>query len=273
MQIVKMGMVFLVLSFMPLFSLAAASEKQKSVDESVSSVIIDNSKKMINHSEATPFFYTETIRNISSNKPAFVNVDIYRLNNIGEKEEDLTPVKMSNDADVYAMPNQIIVPADGVRTIRVYLTKKLLRTDDQYYRIRFIPSTMPLEDDSVSNEKQRARSSLNIGMGAGQLLMVGRTKPSFDTKVYIEKDDSGKSELIIHNKGNSYIRLDNMKTCFIKTARKPCQYISGRHVNAGRTKKLPIESNVITVSLELVEGDKTRKIIYDRQAATPLKLG
>ena len=214
MRPLKVGVIFLALSFMYLLSLASSPGGQQQTTETVSSVIIDNVKKMIDHSENTPFYYTETIRNISSDKPAFVNVDVYRLNNVGEKEEDLTTVEMSDDADVYAMPNQIIVPADGVRTVRVYLTEKMQRNNDRYYRIRFSPSALPEEQDSDASEKNKSKSALHIGMGAGQLLMVSREKPTFDTKVSIDKSNGGKSELVIHNKGNSYVRLENMKTCF-----------------------------------------------------------
>lgn len=269
------GTLFLVLPFMSFFSLAESPKKQGEQEpavETVSSVIIDHSKKIFSESESVPTYYTETIRNVSSEKPAFVNVDIYRLNNIGEDKENLTKVEVSDDADIYVMPNQIIVPASGLRTVRVYLTKKLQRNQDKYFRIRFSPSTSPAQSDTAQKDKKVPESSLYLGMGAGQLLMVGRSNPLFDTKVSVDKKAGGKNELVINNMGNSFIRLDNMKTCFTKEHKKPCIYASGAHVNAGDMKALPIDDNVQSIVLQLVEGNKVRKVEYDRQAPKPLKV-
>ena len=121
-------------------------------------------------------------------------------------------------------------------------------------------------------KKDVPRSSLHLGMGAGQLLMIARNNPSFDTKVSVDKRAGGKDELTIHNMGNSFIRLNNMKTCFMKKYKKPCVYASGRHVNAGHVKSLPIDHDVQNIVLELVEGDEIRKVEYNRQASSPLKV-
>ena len=276
MRKIVIGTLFLVLPFMSFLSLAVApkkEEKQEPAVETISSVIIDHLKKIISESDSIPTYYTESIRNASSEKPAFVNIDIYRLNNIGEDKEDLTKVELTDDADIYVMPNQIIVPASGVRTVRVYLTKKLQRSQDTYFRIRFSPSTSPAQDDTAQEDKNIPESSLFLGMGAGQLLMVSRDNPSFDTNISLDKNASGADELIIHNMGNSFIRLDNMKTCFMKERKKPCTYASGRHVNAGDMKILPIDNDIRTIVLELIEGDRVRKVEYDRQASKPLKMG
>ena len=262
---------FLSLSFTPFLLAEATDTKQGQIVDTVSSVTIDNTKKMVSYAESTPFFYTETIRNVSSDKPAFVNIDTYRLNNIGEEKEDLTKVELSGDADVYAMPSQIVVPAGGVRTVRIYLTKKLQRDRDQYFRIRFSPSTSPLEEEAVSNNK-KSRSSLFVGMGAGQLLMVSRNNPSFNTKVTVDKNSDGKKQLVIQNGGNSFIRLENLKTCYGSKHKKPCKYSSGRHVNAGDIKKLPIDDDVRTMFVEIVEGNKIRHVEYDQQASNLLKV-
>ena len=269
----------LFLFLMPFISQAATDKKQDTVtkqrtietSETVSSVTISHIKKMVSHSETVPTYYTETVRNVSSDKPAFVNVGVYRLNNPGGDQEDLTPVELSDDADVYAMPNQVVVPAGGVRTVRVYLTEKMKRDRDRYFRIRFSPSTLPVDEEG-SPTKKSAKSSLFIGMGAGQLLMVNKSNPLFDTKVYVQKTLAGTSELVLHNKGDSFIRLEKMKTCYTKDQKKPCQYTSGKHINAGAIKKLPIHKSISTIVVELIEGDKTRTVEYDYQSPETVKI-
>ena len=237
-----------------------------------SAVSIHNTKKYISKNDIFPDYYSESIRNITSDKPAYVTVDVYRLHNPGADKEELTELKVTDDAEIYVMPRQVLIPAGGSRAVRVYLTRKVERDRDRYYRIRFSPS--PLQPEHWHNSSASSTgSSLFLGLGVGQLLMVGRTKPEYETRVSTRKEaKAGDNILMIENRGNSYVRINNMKTCFQKTLRKPCQYGGNKHVNAGATLSFPVSGKTATIDFDLAEGDRIRKVQVHRIAGDDFKV-
>lgn len=247
-----------------------AKVENKAVRDAASLITIENTKKFINPSEQFPMYYSETVRNQSSGKPAFVTVEVYKLNNPGGEKEDLTKLSLVEEAGIYAMPNKLVIPAGGSRAVRVYLTKEIARDKDQYYRIRFSPS--PVIDEEVDKKnKSKNAPGLSLGIGFGQLLMINREKPVFETRVYTRK--KGQDEILeIENKGNSFIRLDKMKVCFIKELKEPCQYLGGKHINAGSQFFKELIKTIRSVDFTLIEGTRHRKVQYDRAAKKPLSI-
>ena len=251
-------------------SVSTVNASKQIRDSSPSIVTISQTKKYIDYCETVPCHYVEPINNLAKDKPAFVTVKVYRLHNPGAESENLEELDFTENNEIYVMPNQIVIPAGGVRSVRVYITEKLKRSRDQYFRIRFQPS--PVETDSTDSESNRqASSSLFLGFGIGQLLMISRESTAYNTSITIDRTGSP-SCLVISNKGNSFVRLEGLRTCYSPTSRLPCQYLSSKHVNAAGIKTFSLEDNVKSIDFDLAEGTSIRRVSYDKNRNEMLKI-
>lgn len=250
-----------------MFSIAALGFEGQNVEashESASVISIKETRKFIVPKQQFPEYYTEVVYNQSASSPAFVSVDVYRLSNPG-KEETLTRLSLAENSEIYTVPHKLVIPAGGSRAVRIYLTEGISRDEDQYYRIRFSPSQVEPEEIKGENDKYNCRSGLSLGIGFGQLLMINRTKPSFDTQISIHKEHEEK-KLEVRNNGNSFIRIEDMKICFARELKQPCQYASVKHVNPAARLSNDLDNSIRTIDFTLVEGDQRRSVSYDRLA-------
>ena len=270
---IKKAQVFLSIFFVSCFSLASeiVSLPEKEINQrteqraerEVASVIsLIQVREYVSDQQALPYYYTSTVRNLSASKPAYVTAKVYRVNNPGEQKEDLTPETLL-EGEVRVIPDQIVIPAGGRRGVKVYLSEKIRREKDQYYRVRFTPSPVESEKDSLDvSAVNKTGSSMYLGVGVGQILFVGKNKPGYKSHVRIEKGQSAPS-LVVDNQGDSYLRIENMKICYKPDVKKSCTYFSSNHVIAGTHKQWLLDNTIKTIELELLEGESKRKVLYD----------
>ena len=247
-------------------------EKKASQKEVASVISLNQVREYVSDQQTLPYYYTTTVRNLSDNKPAYVTARVYRVNNPGEKQEDLTSIEALLGGEVSVIPNQIVIPAGGRRGVRVYLSNKVNRDKDQYYRIRFSPS--PIKSEQSSSGKAAADkhdSSMYLGVGIGQILFISKSKPAYKSRVRVEKDKSTKW-LVADNQGDSFLRVENMKFCYKKSAKKACTYFSSNHVVAGKHKSWPLDSSIKTIDFDLLEGGHKRKVHYDSEHPETVKI-
>ncbi|MGY0216985.1 hypothetical protein ACWJJH_06300 [Endozoicomonadaceae bacterium StTr2] len=233
-------------------------------------VTISQTKKYISCDEKSPCHYVESIYNKAKNKPAFVTIRVLKINNPGGDNEELEELDFSEESEIYVMPNQVVIPANGMRSVRIYVTGQISRNRDQYFRIRFSPT--PLEHEAPDGDKQsQSSSALFLGFGIGQLLLVARTDPAYNSSILIDKEDKS-PVLKVSNLGNSFIRLERLRICYSKESGMPCQYLSSKHVRTKAHKTFPLEEHVRSIEFSLEEGRNHQKVSYEKDRKTPLTI-
>ncbi len=147
-------------------------------------------------------------------------------------------------------PARLIVPARGLQAVRFLY--RGTRTQERYFRVRFIP-VLPEVDDGFAMDQRQAdayRDSLKAGVtvlaGYGSILFVRPAEPYYATRTHTQA-----GTLTVTNEGNSTVVLDHFRVC--KAADEQCGPATKHHVLPGRSRQMQGKPGEV-FQFELQEG-------------------
>lgn len=160
-------------------------------------------------------------------------------------------------AGLIASPSRLIVPAHGQQATRLVFQGD--RTQERYYRVRFIP-VLPQSADEFAlsaQEREDYREQLSAGVnvlaGYGVFVIVHPDRAHFE--VQTEQTDD---HVLLHNAGNSTAVLDELRTCTaVPESCTPPQRI---HLLPQRSHRLARDAGQ-QHRLQLVEGERRRPLL------------
>lgn len=183
---------------------------------------------------------------------AFVKVEVLEVLGRDKKGQEITKDIEGVDSGFVVTPRKLIIPPNSSRSVRYFLDKEMQREKDRVFRVRFLP-VAPTKEEGFFVGNVDYETALGITAGWGQLVFLSKNNAFYNTE--FKRSDNG---VLVSNKGDSYIRLDEMKVCDKKES---CKLSSEVIVRPG-------ESRVIFSRQEggeflLIEGDnRVKKAFY-----------
>lgn len=156
------------------------------------------------------------IRN-SGDDTGYVRVDVSEILYLpnGEKSEkkiDAATVASGKVDGLIFTPSRMIIPANGMQTGRLVVVGS--RDKERYYRVRYIP-VMPKDQYDFGQSKKeydeyskKLNAGVSILTGYGAMVIVRPENVRFNTEI-VQRDN----RIVITNKGNSSIRIEDIKLC------------------------------------------------------------
>jgi P pilus assembly chaperone PapD len=194
---------------------------------------------------------------------AFVRIEVKEIvyENGKPVERDVSAVSLTQGAtqpSLIASPARLIIPANSAQTTR-WLTMGP-RTDERYYRVRFVPVMPEQSDDFALTDEQRTTyaDSLSAGLtlltGYGAIIVARPDPARYDTRM---TDEAGRYQ--VHNAGNSTIALTELHDC--NTSGTDCSAQTTRRVLPG--SRAVIDKGADRVyRATLVEGRSTKTVTF-----------
>lgn len=189
---------------------------------------------------------------------AFVKVSVAEL----VYDRDGTPREIDQESlpmaerGVVASPARLIVPANGMQTVR--LLYRGGRDSERYFRLRFVP-VLPEAQDGFNLSEAEAeqyrdglKAGVNLLAGYGTLLFVRPDQVRYDTPI-----DDQPARLSVGNNGNATVILDRFRHCSRDGQR--CDTTTKHHLLPGRVREFPRQEGW-TYEFELIEGRDRREL-------------
>lgn len=203
---------------------------------------------------------TKRIYNTGSSM-AFVRVDLLDIEpeKNANKEKELTTSSVERNR-LIVTPQRLIISPGGFQSIRILWPGE--RNQEKYFRIRFTPvipeagDSFGLDNTVVSEyRKTTLQAGLTVLTGYGTIVIVQPDKPIFSTVI----DDLNSKFIIVSNKGNATISLDNIRQC--KFANTDCSAVTRELILPGRTHRVE-KKNEYKTNFTLVEGLNKKVMSY-----------
>ena len=162
----------------------------------------------------------------------------------------------TDKSGLVASPARMIIPANGQQATRLIYSGD--RTQEKYYRVRYVPAAPEKNDDFAISSEERTKYEKELS--AGVSVMTG-----FGTVVYVHpvnaqyatefKEEAG--GYTVRNNGNSTIILDSFKGCDAKG--QNCQPGRIIHVRPKRSETFS-KAEQPTYQFKLIEGNQEKPI-------------
>ncbi|WP_312626465.1 hypothetical protein [Scandinavium sp.] len=194
------------------------------------------------------------VRN-NGDSTAFVRVEVREVTYSpdGKKQEtriDAQDAAKSNIDGLIFTPGRMIIPAKGMQSGRLVVTGN--RDRERYYRVRFIP-VMPKDKNEFGQSQKefdeysaKVNAGISVLTGYGVMVIVHPKNPQYKTVF-----ETQGNKIIVHNKGNSSVSLEDIKQCKSEKCSDPVYTI----VRPGSRYELKKEINAVT-QFTLLEGKK-----------------
>ncbi|MEX2489800.1 MAG: fimbria/pilus periplasmic chaperone [Pseudomonadales bacterium] len=171
----------------------------------------------------------------------YVQVEVFKVENPGEENEERIKVDNPEDLKLIATPNKLIVPEGGQKLIRI-VNLVSQNDEERVYRINVTPVVAPLEEET---------SQLRVVVAYQILTIVQPDNPT--TELEVERDGQ---QITFQNNGNSNILLSDGRQCQSES-QENCRELSSRRLYAGNswTLDLPYDTPV-AYSVRTYDGIK-----------------
>ena len=207
--------------------------------------------------------YTKRIYN-GGDSTAYVKVSVLEIHYKPDGSFTETPVKGLDAAGkgtgLIASPARLIIPVKGMQTTRLLFRGD--RSEERYYRVRFVP-VLPTKADEFSvdeadREKYNASMSagINVMAGYGTVFFVRPANARFDSQI-----NNSASRYTLNNQGNSTVLVDNFKDCPAQGGGE-CEPVKKHHVLPNKTFALDKIAGR-EYSFDLIEGTGKKSIVVE----------
>jgi hypothetical protein len=145
-----------------------------------------------------------------SEEPSYIKITVRRiLYAAGSVEPVEQDIQLYKDG-VFAVPNRMVLPARGKRSVR-FVADAAPGDYERSYRI-YIETVPPIEDSNTKLDQSAQKTSLSVNVIWGALLFV----PPADRKVSLLYENG-----ILKNKGNTFLRVISAAVCSAPGGCKP----------------------------------------------------
>ncbi|MBD3649138.1 MAG: fimbria/pilus periplasmic chaperone [Pseudomonadales bacterium] len=171
----------------------------------------------------------------------YVQVEVFKVNNPGEENEERLKVDNPRELQLIATPNKLIIPAGGQKLIRIVNLDQANETE-RVYRINVTPVLPPLQEET---------SQLRIVVAYQILTIVQPDEP--ESK--LETNREGQVITFVNN-GNSNILLSEGSQCNPATSDE-CEDLPSQRLYAGNTWQLELPyDGPVSYSVRSYDGIK-----------------
>lgn len=190
------------------------------------------------------------IRN-SGNSTGFVRIGIKRIevDDKGNSTETDLPAGAALRERLIVSPNRLIIPPDGMRSVRIIYAGERVR--EQVFRVRFTPVAPTPEDgfDMTGDDGEQGATTAGVSMlvGYGGIVIV---RP--EQEIYRTDFVQGPDGLDVVNNGNTTLILDNVYQC---KADGVCLSPVKKHILPGR-KQYFKRDGASEIRFDVIEGEK-----------------
>ncbi|WP_282166228.1 hypothetical protein [Shewanella japonica] len=189
----------------------------------------------------------ENITNISETESDFVKVTVSELQ-FDEETAKFEEVALSDPTDLVISPSRIVIPPLSTVPFRV-----ISKPSDKLkiYRVRFTPISPKVELGFTQEEVDAAvvATGVSIKMAMGTIFYIDPVKKQYDTSI----ERKGK-EVVVTNKGNSMVIIDQIKSCIEDICKPDGRFLlrpGSVYKMAGEKVKLRINEGLESESYEL----------------------
>jgi hypothetical protein len=192
---------------------------------------------------------------------AFVRVDIEEILYAADGSDKEVPLSLDVSSvtrnGLIASPARLIIPASGSQNTRLIFMGE--RSQERYFRVRFLPVVPEQEDQFAINSEERKEykeslsAGLNLMTGFGSVFVVNPKGSRYDTRL-----DDRAQEYTVRNAGNALVILDEFTDCASKN-NSDCLEPSKIHVRPGQSHTFSKQAGRI-YKFKLIEGVNNKTI-------------
>lgn len=146
---------------------------------------------------------TLEVRSLSQ-EPSYVKITIkrlvYRMDSVEPLEQDINAYKDG----IFAVPNRLVLPAGGKRTIR-FFSSTPAQTTERAYRV-YVETVPPVQDSRKLDEPTKLQTSVSVNLIWGALLLVPPVERA-PALIYMPETS------LLKNSGNTFIRVVQVSAC------------------------------------------------------------
>ncbi|MBO1386538.1 hypothetical protein BVJ60_17395 [Vibrio cholerae] len=177
-----------------------------------------------------------------SSELSFVSVSVLEILNPGEKVENFKNPEFGRGPILSS--KAIVIPSGSSKSIRVYYPEEIERVEDRFFRIRFSPVLPSKEygftEDEINSAKENLSSKVNVSIGWGHLLVVGKQNPKL---AYEAKIIENNTFISLENTGDSLLTFKSILAC---SKDKECSVIAkGTRLIKKHTKKVKLSDELL----------------------------